>query len=106
MDMTQRFLNKIAVIVGGSRGIGLSEAKAFAAEGARVVITGRDREALQAIVNETVLSVMPIEAVTEEDWDWLQNNVEAERSNEARSVLCGGVNGGQEPRDFEDGVRF
>ncbi len=42
-----RFTNKTVLVTGGSSGIGLAAAKAFAAEGARVVITGRDETALQ-----------------------------------------------------------
>ena len=42
-----RFTNKTVLITGGSSGIGLAAAKAFAAEGARVVMTGRDPAALE-----------------------------------------------------------
>jgi NAD(P)-dependent dehydrogenase (short-subunit alcohol dehydrogenase family) len=41
---------KIAVVTGGSAGMGLATARLFAEEGARVVITGRDRTALDAAV--------------------------------------------------------
>ncbi len=34
--------NKVAVVTGGSSGIGLATARRFIADGARVVITGRD----------------------------------------------------------------
>jgi NAD(P)-dependent dehydrogenase (short-subunit alcohol dehydrogenase family) len=37
-----RFTNKTVLVTGGNSGIGLSAAKAYVAEGARVVITGRD----------------------------------------------------------------
>jgi len=47
-----RLDGKIALITGGNSGIGLASAKAFAAEGARVVITGRDQVAVDAAVRD------------------------------------------------------
>ncbi|MBV8502746.1 MAG: SDR family oxidoreductase [Paucibacter sp.] len=47
-----RFSNKTVLVTGGSSGIGLAAAKAYAAEGARVVITGRNPEALDKAVAE------------------------------------------------------
>jgi NAD(P)-dependent dehydrogenase (short-subunit alcohol dehydrogenase family) len=41
-----RFNGKSVLVTGGTSGIGLATAKAFAAEGARVVVTGRDAVAL------------------------------------------------------------
>jgi NAD(P)-dependent dehydrogenase (short-subunit alcohol dehydrogenase family) len=43
---------KVAVVTGGSSGIGLATAKEFGREGARVVITGRDRRALEEAARE------------------------------------------------------
>jgi len=37
-----RFTDKTVLVTGGNSGIGLAAAKAYAAEGARVIITGRD----------------------------------------------------------------
>jgi NAD(P)-dependent dehydrogenase (short-subunit alcohol dehydrogenase family) len=45
-----RLDGKIAVITGGSAGMGLATAKLFVEEGARVVITGRNQIALDAAV--------------------------------------------------------
>jgi 3-oxoacyl-[acyl-carrier protein] reductase len=42
--------NIIAVVTGGSRGIGLAIAEALTSKGARVVVTGRDRPHLDAAV--------------------------------------------------------
>lgn len=44
-----RFKHKTVLVTGGSSGIGLATAKAFAGEGARVVITGRDRATLDEV---------------------------------------------------------
>ena len=50
--MTSKLDDRIALITGGSSGIGLATAKRFIAEGARVVITGRSQAALHAAAAE------------------------------------------------------
>jgi NAD(P)-dependent dehydrogenase (short-subunit alcohol dehydrogenase family) len=48
-----RFANKTVLVTGGTSGIGLATAQAYAAEGARVIVTGRD-EATLAAARETL----------------------------------------------------
>ena len=48
----EKLSNKIAVVTGGSSGIGLASAQRFINEGARVVITGRKQDTLDAALAE------------------------------------------------------
>jgi NAD(P)-dependent dehydrogenase (short-subunit alcohol dehydrogenase family) len=50
--MSQKLEGKVAVITGGSSGIGLATAKRFVSEGAHVFITGRRKSELDAAVSE------------------------------------------------------
>jgi NAD(P)-dependent dehydrogenase (short-subunit alcohol dehydrogenase family) len=47
-----RLTNKTALITGGNSGIGLETARVFVAEGAKVIITGRNQATLEAAAKE------------------------------------------------------
>ena len=70
-----RFNEKVVVITGGNSGIGLAAARAFAAEGARLVITGRNDERLATARRELGDDALTIRAdVTKlEDLDRVMN---------------------------------
>ena len=50
--MTQKLEGKVAVVTGGTAGIGLATAKKFAGEGAHVFVTGRRQAGIDAAVAE------------------------------------------------------
>ena len=60
-----RLEDKVIIITGGSKGLGREAALLFAREGARVVVTGRGRPALDAVVADAAaqgLELTPIQA--------------------------------------------
>src|SRR3954453_14744741 len=57
-----RLTNKTALITGGNSGIGRATARLFVAEGARVVITGRNQTTLEATAKELGPNVLAMVA--------------------------------------------
>src|SRR5579859_4655489 len=53
---------KVAVVTGGNSGIGLATARAFHANGAKVVISGRNRETLEQVSRELGHDVLAVPA--------------------------------------------
>ena len=59
----QKLAGKIAIVTGGSSGIGLATAKRFVEEGAHVVITGRREKELKeaaAFIKRNVTTVVEV----------------------------------------------
>jgi NAD(P)-dependent dehydrogenase (short-subunit alcohol dehydrogenase family) len=60
--MSKKLEGKIALITGGATGIGLATAKRFVTEGAKVIITGRRKQVLDAAVQEVGSDTIGIQA--------------------------------------------
>src|SRR5260370_20145990 len=53
---------KVALVTGGNSGIGLATAREFHANGAKVVISGRDRETLEEVSRQLGHDVLAVQA--------------------------------------------
>src|SRR5580698_2270682 len=62
MNMPQKLAGKVAVITGGSSGIGLATAKRFVDEGAYVFITGRRQNELETAVSQIGKNVTGVQS--------------------------------------------
>jgi NAD(P)-dependent dehydrogenase (short-subunit alcohol dehydrogenase family) len=92
--MSKKLEGKIAVVTGGSTGIGLATAKLFAAEGAHVFITGRRKAELEAAVAAIGANATGVQADSSElqDLDRLFETVKAQKGH--IDVLFSNAGGG------------
>lgn len=67
----KRMENKLCIVTGAGRGIGAAIARAFAAEGARVVVTDKDAEAAARVAEEIGAKSLRLDVASEADWDTL-----------------------------------
>src|SRR5258708_37913614 len=76
--MSGRIQGSVAVVTGGSSGIGLATAALFVQEGARVFVTGRNAEELSAVARNLGPSVtaVPGDVTRTGDLDHLYATVE------------------------------
>jgi NAD(P)-dependent dehydrogenase (short-subunit alcohol dehydrogenase family) len=96
--MSNALQNKTAVVTGGGTGIGLAIAKRFAAEGARVFITGRRKDVLDAAVAEigSGAEAVAADSTNLDDLDDLYNTV-GERAGSLDIVVANSGSGALAP---------
>lgn len=93
--MTSRLTDKIALVTGGTSGIGLATAKRFVEEGAHVFITGRRQEPLDAAVKLIGRNVTGVRSDVSSlaDLDQLYATIQKEKGR--LDVLFANAGGGQ-----------
>ncbi len=93
----QSFKNKVVVITGGNSGIGKAIAKSFYEQEAKVVIFGRDKSKLQAVVKEFSSNITAVQGdVTSlSDLDKLYKTVNEIHGKIDVLVVNAGIAGGQ-----------
>ncbi|RXH55701.1 SDR family oxidoreductase [Granulicella sibirica] len=93
--MSKKLEGKIALVTGGSTGIGLGTARQFVAEGAYVFITGRRQPELDAAVKTIGSNVTAIQADASklEDLDKLYAQIKKEKGRV--DILFANAGGGQ-----------
>jgi len=72
----KKFSNKLAIVTGGNSGIGFAAAKELISEGAKVIITGRRKEAVEKAAQELGAIPFTADQANLNDIDLLKEEVE------------------------------
>lgn len=103
--------DEVVVVTGGSRGIGAGSARRFAQSGAAVVVSGRDRDALDAVVASITSSGgraigIPADCTSQDDVDTLRDGTEAAFGPATILLAFAGGDGRPEPITQLDAARW
>ncbi|WP_291886782.1 SDR family oxidoreductase [Chryseobacterium sp.] len=92
-----KFNNKLAIVTGGNSGIGYATAKELLAEGAKVIITGRRKEAVERAAEELGAISFVADQAKLEDIDALKKEVENQYGKVDILFINAGITGGLIP---------
>jgi len=96
---------RTAIVTGGSRGLGAATCRAFAANGAKVAVNGRDASAIEAVVREVrEIGVDAIDAMADcTDSSALEEmRIRVEEQFGPVDVLAAFAGGGRQPQPLVD----
>lgn len=91
------FNNKLAIVTGGNSGIGYATAKELIAEGAKVIITGRRKEAVEKAAEELGAIPFVADQANLNDIDALKKEVENRYGKVDILFINAGITGGLIP---------
>jgi len=90
----KKFNNKLAIVTGGNSGIGYATAKELITEGAKVIITGRRKEAIEKAAEELGAIPFVADQANLDDLDLLKKEVENHHGKVDILFINAGITGG------------
>ncbi len=93
----KKFNNKLAIVTGGNSGIGYATAKELIEEGAKVIITGRRKEAVEKAADELGAIPFVADQANLDDIDLLKTEVENKYGKVDILFINAGITGGLIP---------
>lgn len=102
----KKFSNKVALVTGGNSGIGFAAAKELISEGARVLITGRRKEAVEKAAQELGAIPFIADQANLDDIDLLKEEVEKQFGKIDILFINAGITGSLTPIENMDVENF
>ncbi|KIC61382.1 SDR family oxidoreductase [Chryseobacterium taiwanense] len=93
----KKFNNKLAIVTGGNSGIGYATAKELIEEGAKVIITGRRKEAVEKAAEELGAIPFVADQANLDDIEVLKKEVESQYGKVDILFINAGITGGLIP---------